>query len=458
LSGLADRIRAIVRTPGAPGVSPEAPPDRGNRPAQPALPDLPDPRDPPELSRALPILERTLGGAWNAGCFIVNRRTEPSARHGGERIGHAAERLDLASDEAALFTNGPSARPPFLFFDLETTGLSGGAGTLAFLVGCGWFEADGAFLTRQFLLTRFVDERPLLEAVAGELGRAGALVSFNGKSFDAPLLETRFLFHRLQWAGGALPHVDVLHAARRFWKSQDVGRAVHGRLDRDPERVAPQSEPCSLQALERQLVGVRRTGDVPGFEIPGRYFRFVRSGDAAPLRAILEHNRLDLLTLASLTARLLHLTRSGPSAARDAREVLGLGHVYARAGFEERARAAYRHAIDRCRSPRGAYDPIRIQALWMLALAWRRARCYDEAASCWSELLEIRGCPQQLERDATAALAIHHEHRRRDLGAAKSFALRSLESGVRPAWRDAVQHRLARLERKMALQSLKFEV
>ena len=109
------------------------------------------------------------------------------------------------------------------------------------------------------------------------------------------------------------------------------------------------------------------------------------------------------------------------------------------------------------RSPRGAYDPIRIQALWMLALAWRRARGYDEAASCWSELLEIRGCPQQLERDATAALAIHHEHRRRDLSAAKSFALQSLDSGARPAWRDAVQHRLARLERKMASESLKFE-
>ena len=451
MSSLADRIRAIVRTPGAPGVSPAAPPDFTNLPGPPALHDPPDPP-------VLPALQTALGGEWREGCFVVDRRTEPSARHGGERIGLAAERLDLASGDAALFTSGAPARPPFLFFDLETTGLSGGAGTLAFLVGCGWFETDGAFVTRQFLLTRFVDEQPLLEAVAVELGRAGALVSFNGKSFDAPLLETRFLFHRLEWIGGRLPHVDVLHPARRFWRNREVGRSFQGRLDRDPEKVAPQQEACSLQALERQLVGVRRTGDVPGFEIPGRYFQFVRSGDAGPLSAILEHNRLDLLTLASLTARLLHLTRTGPTAARDAREVLGLGHVYARAGFDERARAAYRHAIDRCRSPRGAYDPIRIQALWMLALAWRRARCHDEAASCWSELLAIRGCPPQVEREATAALAIHNEHRRRDLGAAKSFALRSLDSGVRPAWRDAVQHRLARLERKMALHSLKFEV
>jgi uncharacterized protein len=452
LSTLADRIRGIV----APAARPATSGLPFSLPGPPALPDAPDP---PDHSRALPILERTLGGAWSAGCFVVNRRLEPSARHGGERVGFAAERLELASGDAALFTSGAPAKPPFLFFDLETTGLSGGAGTLAFLVGCGWFEIDGAFVTRQFLLTRFVDERPLLEAVAAELERAGALVSFNGKSFDAPLLETRFLFHRMEWTGGRLPHVDVLHPARRFWRNREVGRSFPAAArGRDPERVAPRSEPCSLQALERHLVGVRRTGDVPGFEIPGRYFQFVRSGDAGPLRAILEHNRLDLLTLASLTARLLHLTRSGPTAARDAREVLGLGHVYARAGLEERARAAYRHALDRCRSPRGAYDPIRIQALWMLALAWRRARRHDEAASCWSELLEIRGCPPPLEREATAALAIYNEHRRRDLSAAKSFALRSLDSGVRPAWRDAVQHRLARLERKMALQSLKFEV
>ena len=108
-----------------------------------------------------------------------------------------------------------------MFFDLETTGLSGGAGTLAFLVGCGWFEDDGAFVTRQFLLARHADERMLLEAVAAELARAGALVSFNGKSFDAPLLESRYLFHRLPWSGREMPHVDVLHPARRFWKRKE---------------------------------------------------------------------------------------------------------------------------------------------------------------------------------------------------------------------------------------------
>src|SRR6266545_7497786 len=144
-------------------------------------------------------------------------RRESSTRHGRDAIGDVAVRLQAGSEDAALFAGGAPARPPFVFFDLETTGLSGGAGTYAFLVGCGRFGTDGAFVTRQFVMTRYADERPLLEAVAGELAGAGALVSFNGKSFDAPVFETRYLFHRLKWIAAELPHIDALHPARRFW-------------------------------------------------------------------------------------------------------------------------------------------------------------------------------------------------------------------------------------------------
>jgi uncharacterized protein YprB with RNaseH-like and TPR domain len=455
LSSLAERIRGIVRPQGAPGASPAEPPD------PPTLSDLRDPTGLPASGgrQAGPRLT-SLGGEWRqvdgGACFVVERRWDASARHGREGVGSIAERLDRASPEASLFATGTPAAPPLVFFDLETTGLSGGAGTLAFLVGCGSFAADGSFVTRQFLMTQYADERPLLAAVAAELGRAGALVSFNGKSFDAPLLETRFSFHRLAWTGGRLPHVDVLHPARRFWK-RDAGRSFQTRVSRDPEGIAPQREGCSLQMLERQLIGLRRVGDVPGFEIPARYFAFVRSGDGQPLAAVLEHNRLDLLTLAALTARLLDLARSGPADVTDPRELLALGVVYARAGLDERARAAFRLAVERCRSPRCAYDPIRIEALRLLALAWRRARAYDEAARCWAELLEIRGCPPPFEREATAALAIHHEHRRRDLPAAKMFALRSLDSGTAPAWKQAAQYRIARLERKLQTQSFRYD-
>jgi uncharacterized protein YprB with RNaseH-like and TPR domain len=362
-------------------------------------------------------------------------------------VGTFAECLAESAGEAALYGGG-DARAPFVFFDLETTGLSGGAGTQAFLVGCGWFDHDGSFVTRQFLLTRYADERPMLDTVAGELARAGALVSFNGKSFDAPVLETRYLFHRLAWNGRQLPHVDVLHAARRFWK-----RASHGarasRLD-GSRAFQADDDGCSLTALEKHILGVRRAGDVPGFEIPGRYFQFVRTGDARPLAAVLEHNRLDLLSLAALTARLFHLARHGPDAARDAREALALGHVYMRGGLTARACDAYRRAVEM--TERGVVSQlVRIESLRALALSHRRTRHHADAAACWRRLVDAPGCPPRLVREATEALAVHHEHRERDLQAAKAFALRSLEAEAQPAWTRAVQHRLARLDRKLKL-------
>ena len=512
MSGLADRIRGIVAPRvGAlrdlPGLS--APPDR------PALPDPPD-------------LVSVLGGAWQhdprGSCFIVERRVNPSASYGDARVGDFAARLAEAAPDAPIVAGGAPARPPFVYIDLETTGLSGGAGTHAFLVGCGWFDDDGGFVTRQYVMTRYADERALLATVAGALSRAGALVSFNGKSFDAPVLETRYLFHRLEWAAGRLPHLDVLHPARRFWGMDRRGSSACGHAsgrERDARRgrgpsadlgvvpsqardeasasdspeptalgVGPQRREehraprearndvtsCSLIALERQVLGARRIGDVSGFEIPARYFQFVRSGDARPLAAVLEHNRLDLLSLAGLTARLLHLVRSGAEAARDAREALALGCVYGRAGLDARARDAYERAASGGASAVGAASiaataasmaankaenaasmaataasmaAIKIDALRALAILSRRARRYDEAAACWRRLLDLGGGPSHVVREASEALAIHHEHRARDLAAAKTFALRSLEYGRHPAWADAVRHRLARIERKI---------
>jgi len=422
VSSLADRIRSIV-TPGS------GPPQGLDRP---------DRLDGPGSSRlgpgwsAPPHLEKTLGGEWRRGCFVVERRWDGSARHGREAVGAVADRLHGASAEASLFAAGAPAREPFVFFDLETTGLSGGAGTHAFVVGCGRF-ANQQFVTRQFLLTSFSGERALLDMVSSELAGTGAIVSFNGKSFDAPLLETRFLYHRLEWAGACLPHLDVLHAARRFWKAG--------------------AERGSLAALERQVLGHRRGGDVAGIEIPDRYFRFVRTSDAELLVAVLEHNRLDLLSLAALTGRLLHLARVGPQAARDGREALALGRVYARAGLAARAREAFHCALDA--SDGGVTPPdleIQRDALRSLALVFRGARRFEEAAGCWSRLLELPGCPDRLACDATEALAIHHEHRLRDLVAARTFALQTLERagpGGGAARNEAVRHRLARLERKM---------
>ena len=436
MSTLADRIREVLKTHR--GERPGVPQDGADHPV--ALP--------PDAGRQTGRdhksgLEQVLGGEWRQGdgsCFVVETRWDAAARHGGEAIATMASRLEEAVGDASILIGSP-VRLPFVFFDLETTGLSGGAGSYAFLVGFGRFDEGGGFVTRQYLLVRFSDERPLLETVAGELCRAGALVTFNGKSFDQPVLETRSLYHRLEWTGAGVPHLDMLHAARRFWRRE-------GDESRRDIRDAPG---CSLMALERQILGTTRQGDVPSFEIPSRYFHFVRTGDARPLKGVFEHNRLDLLSLGALTTRMLQLVRGGPACARDAREAFGLGRTYARAGLDRRAEDAYGRTIELCAPATigTGSSAVYIEALRALALASRRSRSYHEAAGYWQRMLEVPGCPGRLAREASEALAIHHEHRIRDLQTAKTFALRSLEHERRPAWDEATRHRLARLDRKL---------
>ena len=266
--------------------------------------------------------------------------------------------------------------------------------------------------------------------VAPVWGVAGKAPAYALKVTTGKVLDTRYLLHRLDWPGRRLPHVDVLHPARRFWGGS--------------------SGECSLVRLEERILGASRTGDVPGFEIPSRYFQFLRTGDARPLSAVFEHNRQDLLSLAGFTGRLLQLIADGPSGAADPDEALALGHVYERAGLDARAREAFQHAVQAS----GGSGDAGIDARRRLAAALRRGRRFEEAAACWRELLEIPGCPRHIAREANEALAIHHEHRIRDLDAAKTFALQSLEGGENRTWRDGVRHRLARLDRKITTSAI----
>jgi uncharacterized protein YprB with RNaseH-like and TPR domain len=442
LSVLADRVRGVLQTASAADARKARP--FGSLTAAPGSGDgelIPDAATDQAVNDPS-ALETVLGGSWRRDgggqCFVVDSRRDSGSQHGRETVGRISDRLAACFAETHFLTGFP-AHLPVLFFDLETTGLGGGAGSYPFVAGFGWFEADGSFATRQFVLTRLVDEPAMLRAVDAELSRAGLLVSFNGRSFDAPLLETRFLYHRLEWNGARLAHLDMLPIARRFWKGS-VAEA--------------DSLTCSLSALE-QLVGFERRGDVSGLEIPRRYFDFIRSGDARPLARVMEHNRGDLLSLAALMARALHLIRSGPAAANE-REALALGWIYARAGLTERALDAYRRATGSTVS-----SSIQAAALKALAVAARRARSHNEAAGYWTQLLRVPGCSHVVLREAAQALAVHHEHRIRDLASARMFARRTLELGHTARAYEAGAYRLRRIERKLEkseVLSLKFEV
>jgi hypothetical protein len=331
------------------------------------------------------------------------------------------------------------SRPDDLWFlDLETTGLAGGAGTQAFLVGCARLDGNG-FSVRQFLLPGFEHERALLIEVAAWAAAQGAMVTFNGKSFDVPLIETRYLFHRQPFPLEGRAHVDMLHPARRLWRA---------RGDWDGSVDAS----CSLGTLEKLLAGVHRVGDVPGFEIPSRYFQFVRNGDARPLEGVLEHNRLDLISLALVMARALTLVERGPSAATSPYECYGLARIYDRAGRHDDAEVAYGRAIEHL--ARVGRDPDTwAHALRRLAYCRRRAGRWREAAQAWQELADLPRCPAALLLEAREGLAIYHEHRARDLDTARSHArlLVGEQAGTRR--HDAAEHRLRRIERKLKRNS-----
>ena len=210
---------------------------------------------------------------------------------------------------------------------------------------------------------------------------------------------------------------------------------------------------CKLSVLERHLAGVHRVGDVPGFEMPSRFFRFVRDGNAFPLEAVLEHNRIDLVSLALVTARAIRLIERGPSATTHPRECLGLGRLYERAQMRDHADACYARAADMSSRLLREID-VRAEALRRLALSRRRAGRMAEAASAWAEIVGLPGCPSTLRREAREALAVHHEHRSRDLDTAKMFVLDALAENPAPRWRSKAEYRLHRLESKLAKRLL----
>ena len=411
------------------------------------------PSGPPETDVA-----EALDGEWHEldgqRYLVVERKYSPGYCHGRATIADLAPPDEGLWPSFGLLSADVPAQGRLMFLDLETTGLAGGAGTYAFLVGCGWFEG-ATFRTRQFFLSSFGDEAALLCGVAELARESSAIATYNGKSFDLPLIETRFVYRRTPTPFATLSHVDLLHPARKLWRSDDDAGEGGG---------------CRLTSLERSVYGFERDGDIPGFELPSRYFHYVRTRDARQLAPVLEHNRLDLISLAFLAARVAHLLEHGVEAVESAREALGLGRLYERAGRLVDAKACYARAagLDGAdlkvvpygeRNARhvgadlqvGPDGVTRAEALRAYAVLCRRERRYEEAAGAWLAVLTLRGCPELIAREATSALAVHHEHRVKDAAAARRFALQSLQLSRTISVREALHHRVARLNRKLGL-------
>lgn len=289
--------------------------------------------------------------------------------------------------------------PPekWAFLDTETTGLAGGSGTCAFLIGVGRIRPGGqGFEVRQFFLRDYPEEPSVLAALTESLADAEVLVTYNGKSFDVPLLETRYRLARAQAPFERMAHLDLLYGARRLWRLR--------------------FESCRLVELESRILGHEREGDVPGAMIPEIYFDYVRSGKAARLAPVFTHNALDIVSLACLTGIVPWAFReSGEVELKHAAEFLSLGRWVEQAGQIERARDLYREAIRR-RPP--LRDELLYRAMWDLAGLEKKLGAFETALALWTDLAAIRN---EHRTEALEALAKHYEHKEKNYARALEY-------------------------------------
>lgn len=335
------------------------------------------------------------GRLIQANTILTEQRIPLSGRHGDFPLERLRERVKLPDFEG----DSPEG---LLFVDTETTGLSGGSGTVAFMLGMARVQGD-ALEIRQITMTGFSGEAALLEAGAEWLSDARGFVSFNGKSFDLPLLAGRCRMVGMEDVFSPVPHLDLLYPTRRAYRTRWTD--------------------CRLSTAEKELLGFVRHNDLPGSEAPAAWFSYVHAGDATRLPDVVRHNRWDLLSLAGLLPRLSDV-HAEPG--RWAADTLAI----ARAHVKREDEAAARRLLE-------AHRPeLDGEGLRTLALLYRRIEAWDSACEIWEELA-FGGCAESLER-----LAKYHEHIRRDYDRALTFAERLPEG-------EGSRHRRRRLQQKI---------
>ncbi len=316
--------------------------------------------------------------------FETEKLWEPHRHHGSADIG-ALEFLprDLLQTIGEMPSAGPET---WAFLDTETTGLSGGIGTCAFLVGVGRITKEG-FRVRQFFMRGYGEEASLLDSLARHLKKFRVLITYNGAAFDQPLLESRYRLNRAESPFTRLPHLDLLHGARRLWKL---------RFDS-----------CRLVDLENQILGVERSGDIPGAMIPYVYFEYLRTKWIERLVPVFHHNALDILTLACLTGIVPHAFKDATSRT-NAAELTGIARWLRETGDVDRALPLFRKAVES-----GLRDDLLFRTLWDIAKLDNAA-----AKEIWTDLASSRN-PYRVK--ALTELAKRAEHTEKNYAKALEF-------------------------------------
>lgn len=383
--------------------------------------------------QSLTLVELLPGGqvleTSHGGCFVLDRVYSLSHEHGPTRL-DALTQLPLST--VAQFCQDERLADldyrDLLFLDTETTGLSG-AGTIAFMVGVAFFE-NQAFVVRQYFLRDHGDEPAMLRLLAELLADRPIAVTFNGRSFDLPLLDTRYLMNRMDDQVGdlrQLPNIDLLPPSRRLWRS---------RL-----------QSCSLASLEESLLGVRRSlEDVPGWAIPGLYMDYLRTGDAREMARVFYHNRIDMLSMATLAERIIRQF-SRPQVGDEPLDVLSLARWQVTLGLSTEAEVNLLRLLDEDIAL-DTYQQALTQLAWLLKRHGRRS----EAVSLWQQL----AVTSFDDVSAHIELAKYYEWHDIQLERALDWTTQALALSdvLDPTRADMIVaelvHRQARLERKIA--------
>lgn len=339
--------------------------------------------------------------------------------HGTADIGALSDLPDDLLDALGSGVIPPCSPERWAFLDTETTGLAGGSGTFAFLIGVGRITRHG-FQVRQFFLRDLAEEPSALLALRLYLEEFDVLISYNGRSYDIPLLETRYRLLREQLPFDRLPHLDLLYGARRLWRL---------RLER-----------CKLTHLEERILGFEREGDVPGHLIPQLYFDFLRGASAGNLLPVLEHNALDIATLACLTAivpaafRFLDNQSLPALGVRHGPDLAGIARWLVAEEEEERAHALFLRAIDA-----GLPDALLFRCLWDVAMLDKKLGRAAAALQRWTDLA---ACRNEFRVSALEELAKYYEHKEKNFALALDFTCEALRYARTPA----LENRKLRLE------------
>ena len=386
--------------------------------------------EPQTVRQAKPSMESELGGHWlstqRGEAFVVEQVFQPDYRHGTVSILMDASLQAIsnwAHDERISQLN----LAQFAFLDTETSGLSGGTGTYAFMIGVGRF-VENEFRLSLFFMRDPAEEPAMLEALAQFLAPCAALVTFNGKAFDTPLLRTRYELNQMDCPFDGFSHIDLLPLARRLWR------------DRLPSRA--------LKYLEEHIMSAPRTSEeVPGYEIPWLYFDYLRTGDVKPLKGVFYHNAMDVVAMAallSLTACML----SDPHGTEleHGQDVIALAKLFEDLNQWDDAALLYERGL-KTSLPEADFW----QAVKRLSILQRRRGDMDTALRLWERAAADGHIYAHVE------LAKYFEHTRRDPAAARVWTLSAIQHArqadlpqyIYKHWVSELENRLKRLDKKI---------